>query len=104
MTCAPRCTRWHRPRRPRPTNLTLNPNSGSPEIWLDWTTSTDDTDPPNLILYDVYQNGVFAEHGSIGAGETIVSCDFTGPTDVVARAVDTSGNVSGPSNAITFDC
>ncbi|SDI12760.1 hypothetical protein SAMN05192558_101519 [Actinokineospora alba] len=87
-----------------PANLTLNPNSSSPEIWLDWTTSTDDADPPGLILYDVYQNGVFAEHGSIGAGETIVYCDFTGPTEVVVRAVDTSGNVSGPSNAITFDC
>jgi len=66
--------------------------------------ATDDTDTPNLILYDVHQNGVFAEHGSIGAGETIVYCDFTGTTEVVVRAVDTSGTVSGPSNAITFDC
>ncbi|HVK21261.1 MAG TPA: fibronectin type III domain-containing protein [Actinokineospora sp.] len=87
-----------------PTNLTLSPESGAPEIWLDWTTSTDNADSPNQIMYDVYQNGVFAEHGIIGAGETVVYCVASGPTVVDVRAVDTSGNVSGPSNAITVDC
>lgn len=75
-----------------------------PEIWLDWAPSTDNTDTPNLIRYDVCQNGVSAEHGSIGAGETIVYCVASGPAEVVVRAVDTSGYVSGPRNAITFDC
>ncbi|GAA4411127.1 hypothetical protein GCM10023148_03320 [Actinokineospora soli] len=87
-----------------PTNLTLSPESSSPEIWLDWTPSTDNADTQDLILYDVYQNGVFDEHASIGAGETIVYCAASGPTEVVVRAVDTSGNASPPSNPITFDC
>ncbi|RZS44888.1 hypothetical protein EV193_101768 [Herbihabitans rhizosphaerae] len=87
-----------------PTNLTLSSESGAPEIWLDWTPSTDNADAPNLILYDVYLNGVFAEHGIIGGDETIVYCVAGGPTKVELRAVDTSGNVSGPSNAIMFDC
>ncbi|WP_436498701.1 fibronectin type III domain-containing protein [Actinokineospora sp. HUAS TT18] len=87
-----------------PTNLTLSPSAGSPEIWLEWTPSTDNADPQNQIMYDVYLNGVFAEHGAIGGDNTIVYCETSGPTEVVLRAVDTSGNVSGPSNAIIFDC
>lgn len=87
-----------------PTNLTLAPPASSPEIWLEWTPSTDNHDAQSEIMYDVFLNGVFEEHMSIGAGDGIVYCVNSGPTTVVLRAVDTSGNVSEPSNSIVFDC
>lgn len=87
-----------------PTNLTLSSESYAPEAWLDWVQSTDDTDPQSQILYDVYLNGVHNEDGVIGYDETITYCRAEGPTQIVLRAVDTSGNVSGPSNAIIFNC
>ncbi len=87
-----------------PTNLTLSPETSSPEIWLDWTPSSDNVDPQSQILYEIYQNGVRTTDGGIGAAEGITFCRFTGPIEVVLRAVDTSGNRSGPSNAIMFVC
>ena len=84
-----------------PTNLRLSSESAVPEIWLDWDQSTDNTDPQSQIMYDVYLNGV-PEHAAIGYGETIVYCRGTGPNTIVMRAVDTSGNVSAPSNQIVF--
>ena len=84
-----------------PTNLRLSSESSPPEIWLDWDQSTDDTDPQSQIMYDVYLNGV-PEHAAIGYGETIVYCRGEGPNTIEIRAVDTSGNVSAPSNQIVF--
>ena len=48
-------------------------------------------------------NGV-PEHAAIGYGNTIVYCRGAGPNTIVVRAVDTSGNVSAPSNEIVFNC
>jgi chitodextrinase len=87
-----------------PTNFTLSSESSPPEIWTDWTQSTDNVDPQSDILYDVYFNGVFVEHGALGGGSTITYCLDPGPTVVTLKAVDSSGNVSGPSNEILFDC
>jgi hypothetical protein len=87
-----------------PTNLTLSPESGAPEIWLDWTQSTDNADAQSDILYDVYFNGTFVEHGVLGGASTITYCRDTGPTTVTLKAVDSSGNVSAPSNELLFDC
>ena len=84
-----------------PTNLRLSSESSPPEIWLDWDQSTDDTDPQSQIMYDVYLNGV-PEHAAIGYGSTIVYCRGEGPNTIEIRAVDTSGNVSEPSNQIVF--
>ena len=86
-----------------PTNLRLSPESATPEIWLDWDQSTDDTDPQSQIMYDAYVNGV-PEHAAIGNGNTLVYCRGTGPNTITFRAVDTSGNVSAPSNPIMFNC
>lgn len=86
-----------------PTNLRLSPESSPPEIWLDWDQSTDNVDPQSQILYDVYLDGVL-DHAALGRGETITYCVDTGPTAIVVRAVDSAGNVSAPSNEITFDC
>jgi hypothetical protein len=87
-----------------PTNFTLSPESSPPEIWTDWTQSTDNVDPQSDILYDVYFNGAFVEHGALGGSSTITYCLDPGPTVVTLKAVDSSGNVSGPSNEIVFDC
>jgi hypothetical protein len=85
-----------------PTNLRLSSESSPPEIWLDWDQSTDNSDPQSQILYDVYVNGVFSEHAAIGYGETITYCQGEGQNTITMRAVDTSGNASGFSNAIVF--
>ena len=87
-----------------PTNLTLSPESSPPEIWTDWTQSTDNVDAQADILYDVYFNGAFVEHGVLGGGSTITYCLDPGPTVVTLKAVDSSGNASGPSNELLFDC
>jgi hypothetical protein len=86
-----------------PTNLRFGPNTASPELWLEWGASTDDTDPQSLILYDVYINGV-PEHALIGGTDTIVYCRVTGENRLTMRAVDSSGNASGHSNEIVFIC
>ena len=87
-----------------PTNLSLSSESAAPEAWLDWNQSTDNADPQSQILYEVYLNGVRNDDGVIGYGSTITYCRVEGPTEIVLRAVDTSGNVSAPSNAIMFSC
>jgi Fibronectin type III domain len=86
-----------------PTNLRLSPQTSSPEIWLEWDQSTDDTDPQSQILYDVYVNGV-REHLAIGYSDELVYCRDTGPNRLTVQAVDTSGNASGHSNEIVFIC
>jgi chitodextrinase len=86
-----------------PSNLSLSSESSPPEIWLDWIQSTDNVDPQSQIMYDAYVNGV-PEHAALGYGETIIYCPGGGPTTIVLRAVDTSGNVSAPSNEIVFNC
>jgi hypothetical protein len=87
-----------------PTNLQFTFQTAPPELWLTWSPSTDDTDSQNLILYETYLNGVLVPDGVVGGTNTIAYCRDIGPTTVVLRAVDTSGNRSGPSDALTFDC
>ena len=88
-----------------PQNVRLLPQSSQGEFWLAWDQATDDSDPQSQILYDVYLNGVFGEHTALGSGTTITYCfGATGPTELVLRAVDTSGNSSGPSNTLLVDC
>lgn len=87
-----------------PMNLSLSSESAAPEAWLDWDQSTDDTDPQSEILSEVYLNGERNDDGAIGYGSTITYCRAPGPTRIVIRAVDTSGNVSAPSNEIVFNC
>jgi hypothetical protein len=86
-----------------PGNLRLSSEATPPEAWLDWDPSTDDTNDPSEILYEIYVNGTRASVG-IGHNEDIVYCEGPGPNTIVARAIDTSGNVSPFSNEIVFDC
>jgi len=87
-----------------PTNLRFSSETNPPELWLVWDPSTDDTDSQALILYETYLNGVLVPDGGVGGTNTIAYCRDVGPTTVVLRAVDTSGNRSGPSNELNTTC
>jgi chitodextrinase len=85
-----------------PTGLRADTPDGL-DLELFWNASTDDTDPQSEIRYDVYVDGVRAAV-TLGT-RTILSCESAGPVEIVVKAVDTSGNVSGPSNTVIFtDC
>ena len=86
-----------------PTDLRVTSQSFDNEIWLRWTESTDNLDAQSDIRYDVYLDGVREFSGQPG-GRTIVTCVSEGLTEIFVTAVDTSGNVSNPSNTDTFDC
>jgi len=47
---------------------------------------------------------VLVPDGGVGGTNTIAYCRDVGPTTVVLRAVDTSGNRSGPSNELNTTC
>jgi hypothetical protein len=87
-----------------PTNLRFSSETAPPELWLRWDPSTDDSDSQGLILYETYLNGVLVPDGVIGGTDTIAYCRDLGPTTVVVRAVDTSGNRSAPSNELSTTC
>ena len=87
-----------------PTNVQFSFQTAPPELWLTWSPSNDDTDSQELILYETYLNGVLVLDGNVGGTNTIAYCRDIGPTTVVLRAVDTSGNRSGPSNELHTDC
>jgi chitodextrinase len=87
-----------------PTNLRATSASAAPEIWLAWSPSTDDTDPQTEIRYEISLDGALEESGVIGHADAVVYCVSEGPTEIVVRAVDTSGNPSGPSNTVNFEC
>jgi chitodextrinase len=75
------------------------------EIHMTWTQSTDDTDPQSQILYEFYLNGVMHPDDNLFGSSGLVYCrGASGLTTVVARAVDSSGNRSGPSNEIVVHC
>jgi hypothetical protein len=87
-----------------PTNLHTTFQSAPPEAWLEWSPSTDDSDGQDLILYEVYLDGVLVPDGVIGGTNTIAYCRDIGQTEILLRGVDTFGSRSGPSNSIQFDC
>jgi chitodextrinase len=75
------------------------------EIHMTWTQSTDDTDPQSVILYEFYLNGVMHPADDLFGSSGFVYCrQASGFTTVVAKAVDSSGNRSGPSNSIIVQC
>jgi chitodextrinase len=83
-----------------PTGLRASSPDGL-DLNLSWTASTDNTDPQSDIRYDVFVDGELA---AVGLGtRTTLSCESADPVAILVRAVDTSGNVSGPSNTVLFD-
>jgi hypothetical protein len=86
-----------------PTNLRRSSTGDPLDVLLRWTQSTDNTDPQSAILYRFFFDGV-PNGAVIGVGSAWNTCIELGPTEVFIDAVDTSGNVSAPSNTITIDC
>jgi hypothetical protein len=85
-----------------PTNLhVISLDTGGGEAWLGWTQSTDDTDAPNNIEYEIYVNGVLSPL-PVSAGVdfdfvyTLPGCENT----FTIKAVDKTGNSSPASNAV----
>jgi hypothetical protein len=85
-----------------PTNLTGAEMAD--EVHMNWGLSTDDTDPQSEILYEFYLNGVLNPDVIFGSSGFVYCRSASGFTTVVARAVDTSGNRSEPSNEIVVQC
>lgn len=70
------------------------------ELWIRWTGSTDNLDPPAAIEYEVRINGVIYEVIP-GGTQTVTYTDVFGPNTVTIVAVDVAGNAAAPSNAMT---
>jgi chitodextrinase len=70
------------------------------EIWLRWSASTDDVESPSAIEYEIRVNGIINEV-AVGATRWVAYTEVHGPNTVTIVAVDSAGNASGPSNAIT---
>jgi len=86
-----------------PTNLAGDAMDN--EIHMTWTQSTDDTDPQSVIMYEFYLNGVMHPDDNLFGSSGFVYCRLaSGFTTVVAKAMDSSGNRSAPSNSITVQC
>ena len=85
-----------------PTNLTGAEMAD--EVHMNWGLSTDNSDPQSVILYEFYLNGVLNPDVVFGSSGFVYCREASGFTTVVARAVDTSGNRSEPSNEIVVQC
>jgi chitodextrinase len=88
-----------------PTNFRAGNSDGCGEIGLSWTQSTDDQDPQAAIRYQVLVNGA---PDPIGFTPIVVARSFTyalvdGANTFALRAVDSAGNASAPTNAVTLD-
>jgi chitodextrinase len=86
-----------------PANLRAS-NPGAGEVRLRWDPSLDDTDPQSEIRYEVFQDGDLVASAIVGQTHLVLGCPHLGPTELFVRAADTSGNTSGPSNTVTFNC
>jgi len=68
--------------------------NGDLELFLYWTQSTDNVDPRQAIHYEIYINGVLAEH-VVGTGATTSYGEF-GLNLISIIAIDSAGNESAP--------
>jgi chitinase len=81
-----------------PTNLRGGTfGTGDGETHLEWVPSTDDFDPPTVIRYDVYVNGVLSDtvFGTSGRSLVYGTVGMVNQFDVVAS--DTAGNRAAPA-------
>ena len=70
------------------------------ELWLRWTTSTDDIAPVSGVEYEVRVTEVINEVIP-GGTQTVAYTGLFGANTVTTVAVDQAGNASAPSNAQT---
>ena len=87
-----------------PTNLRIDLDQGCAEVWLAWDQSTDDVDAQSAIEYEVYVNGVLSPLAvDTGVGRSFAYGTNHGLNSFVVKAVDRSGNTSGPSNTASAE-
>jgi chitodextrinase len=88
-----------------PTNVRIVGGFGCPEFFVGWTQSTDDTDPQNLIEYEIYVNGVLSPLAvSAGVDNDFVYATDSGANTFTVKAVDQAGNTSAASDGVTEFC
>ena len=88
-----------------PTNVHIVGSNGCPEFFVGWTQSTDDTDPPYLIEYEIYVNGVLSPLAvSAGVDQDFAYATDSGANTFTVKAVDQAGNTSQASNGVTEFC
>jgi chitinase len=68
---------------------------------LDWTGSTDDTDPPSAIRYEVFRGGLLWHVTPGGVTEAFLYTFPGGTNTWTVVAFDQAGNRSAPSNSAT---
>ena len=87
-----------------PTNFWGDTSPGCGFLDFFFNSSTDDTDSPSQLIYEVYEDGIFR---GIWDGTVVFEASF-GRHTYYLRAVDRAGNRSAPSNTIVlesgFDC
>ena len=82
-----------------PTNLTGDTSPGCGFIDFLFNNSTDDTDSPSQLIYEVYEDGIYR---GIWDGTVVFEASF-GRHTYYLRALDRAGNRSAPSNTIVLD-
>jgi fibronectin type 3 domain-containing protein len=88
-----------------PTNVRIVGSNGCPEFFVAWTQSTDDSDPQQLIEYEIYVNGVLSPLAvSAGVDNDFVYAIASGANTFTVKAVDQAGNTSAASNGATEFC
>ena len=88
-----------------PTNVRIVGSNGCPEFFVGWTQSIDDTDPQDLIEYEIYVNGVLSPLAvSAGVDEDFVYATDSGANTFTVKAVDQAGNTSEASTGVTEFC
>ena len=69
------------------------------QVW--WTASTDDVTPQNVIVYEIYVNGVL-ENTAIGTNMTPSAYGVPGHNEITVIAIDEAGNRSTAGRTTIF--
>jgi hypothetical protein len=83
-----------------PSSVWADPNGGGTEIQVMWAASTDDVTPRNVIIYEIYVNGVH-ENTAIGTTQTH-AYGVVGDNVVTVIAIDEAGNRSTAGRTTVF--
>jgi hypothetical protein len=83
-----------------PSPVWADPNGGGTEIQVMWAASTDDVTPRNVIIYEIYVNGVH-DNTAIGTTQTH-AYGVVGDNVVTVIAIDEAGNRSTAGRTTVF--
>jgi chitodextrinase len=83
-----------------PSPVWADPNGGGTEIQVMWAASTDNVTPQNVIIYEIYVNGVH-ENTAIGTTQAVAYGVF-GDNVITVIAIDEAGNRSTAGTTTIF--